>query len=317
MKKRLSFLLLASGIFTAGNAMAQTLVHYWNFNNIPAAVYVPTTLINSSYSKIDTTKATVWYTTLPGTSPSYSSYFDTYSNSDSTMGITQNWNTRFGDCACTSLRLRNPSDSMELRAYIPSTHYKNPVVKFVTETSSLASGMQVQAYDYSVDSGATWRTTGISMTVDSPLSLTWSSVTININSTTDTMTRNNRRLVFRTRFRVNNTGTTGNNRIDNLTMEADTLTTTSPGTEVTNLVASIPVYTLYPNPVVNTIMLHSNADGAKSVVIRGMDGKTQFAGLATGKDMPIDVTSLSAGSYLITVQESSTGNTSTMKFIKQ
>ena len=319
MKKHLLVSSLVLSSLCAVKSNAQTLVHYWNFNNIGAVDSLPTNVINASYSTIDTTTAHVWYTAIPGTSAAYSSYYDAFNNSDSTSGIGASYNVRFGDCSCTSLRTRNPSDSMELLAYMPTTHYQNPVIKFTTESSSVNSGMHAQVYDYSNDNGATWSTAGLTVTgitgnVDSPLAITWMSVNITLNTATDPAIKNNPQFIFRTRFMTNTTGTSGNNRFDNLTMEADTFMTSTAVPVVA--AATEPAYTVYPNPVVNTIAINADLEGDKAVTIRNAEGKTAFAALVSGKHISLDVANLAAGVYFVTIRESANGAVSTMKFIK-
>ena len=313
MKKHLLFALLFACTLFATTSKAQTLVHYWNFSNVSTAVYVPTTAVNATYSRIDTTMAKVWYTTLPGTSSTFSSYYDAYANTDSAMGVTPSWNARFGDPAGVSFRARNPSDSMQLLAYMPTTHYQNPVIKFATETSSTTSGMQVQNYSYSTDGGTTWSTSGLSLTITNPVDTHWMAVTINMNSTTDPAIKNNPSLIFRVLFATNTSGTSGNNRFDNLTMEADTFIAP---TSVAAVAFTAPEYTLYPNPVVNSVEITADIDGTKSIMIHAADGKTVYAGLQSGKHISLDVANLAAGTYFVTIQEP-TGTTSTIKFTKQ
>jgi len=311
MKKTLFLLML--GALAIGNTQAQSLLHYWNFNNVSTAVYVPTTSVPATYTMISSPAPYIWYTTVPGTSSAYSSYYDGYTGSDSAVGATQDWNARFGDPAGYALRLRNPSDSMELIAVIPTTAHQNPVIKYVSESSSSAHGMQEQVFDYSTDGGTTWSTAGLSVTSVTPIDTYWTSQTINLSSTTDPAIKNNANLMFRIKFMINNTGTSGNDRIDNFTVEADTFSTTT----IVNAVAAVPEFTLYPNPVVNTVELQTSAEGAKAITIRDMAGKTVYAGIVNNTRNAINVSNLPSGEYFITARESATGTSSTMKFIKQ
>jgi hypothetical protein len=192
----------------------RSLVHYWSFNSFASVFHNPgIPALTAEYSAIDTSKAKIVYL-LTAKNQSYAGYIDTVAGD--TM------NSRLGAPAGRSLRVRNPSDSMELRFYIPSTNYSNLVLKYEVESSSVGSGQKAQLFDYSVDSGATWKTTGLNMTVDSITQSqfqgsSWGLISINFG--TDTTVNNNPRLVFRVKFGGNTTLTSGNNRIDNVTLE--------------------------------------------------------------------------------------------------
>ena len=111
---------------------------------------------------------------------------------------------------------------MELRLYIPSTNYHNLTLKYEVQSSSVTSGQKVQNFDYSVDSGLTWRTTGLNITFDSITQAqfqgtNWGLITINFGS--DSSVNNNPKLVFRIKFAGNTSLTSGNNRFDNITLD--------------------------------------------------------------------------------------------------
>lgn len=202
-----------------GSRAQSILMHYWHFNTLSGSSYTDTIHgIPADYTTIDTAKVKILYAKMPGTSTAYISYIDNYATGTADHDTV---NIRMGVVAGNALRTRNPSDSMQLLMYIPSTNYSHILLQYAGENSSVASGMLHQLYDYSVDSGATWRTSGLSVTSDSAW-LVFHRATISM--ATDSMTRNNRKLVFRIRFSPNNTGTSGNNRFDNVTVEGDTIT---------------------------------------------------------------------------------------------
>ena len=193
-----------------------TLIHYWSFNGLTAAFHNPgIPPIQADFSVIDATKANVVYNLIPGTSANYAGFWD--NNAGDTT------NARNGFPAGNSLRFRNPSDSAEMRVYFPTTGYKNIVIKYALESSSVASGQKTQLFDYSIDSGATWKTSGLSITT---LDVTQAQfqgslfglVTISVAG--DTLANNNPKFVFRIKFisPTFNSGS-GNNRFENLTVE--------------------------------------------------------------------------------------------------
>ncbi len=298
-----------------------TLIHYWHFNNfnwsdtLPNAVVAPTITnpgiygIEADYSTLDTSKAKILYMLQPGVSSSWPdttfyhvgfTYIDNYGGSAV--------NARMAADSGFGLRTRNPSDSMELRFYIPTTHYKNIVVSFSCERSG--SGMLVQHYDYSSDSGATWGSTGLSITSDS-IQTSYTLHTISLASAYGT--QGNPRLVFRVRFEGNDNTHNGNNRWDNVTVEGDTLTVPAGINPITNE----PVYSLYPNPANTTLEVNGGAAGEKSVVVYNMVGQKVLTGNYDSDHFSLNTSALASGLYYINIQASSSGDITTMKFIKQ
>ncbi len=208
--------------------IAPKLVHYWHFNNLVNFTTVavsPSTfpVVRANYSTLDTTKAFLKFAPLSGTSGNLLTFFDNVSPGDTV-------NARMGTPAGLGFRPRNPSDSMQLMAYIPTTGYKNIVIKFEVQKSSASNGAYTDSLDYSLDSGATWKNTGITPLVASNGTGAWSlpntPVTVTIS---DLQSWNNSKLVFRIRYIApGNSGTSGNVRMDNLTIEGDTFIGTYP-----------------------------------------------------------------------------------------
>ncbi|MFI5263229.1 MAG: T9SS type A sorting domain-containing protein [Candidatus Kapaibacterium sp.] len=192
-----------------------SLIHYWNFNNLTTAYHNPgIPPLKADFSTIDTIGAKLVYTLAPGTSPNYAGFID-----NNPGDLT---NARNGAPTGQSLRFRNPSDSSELRLYMPTNNYKNIVVKYALQSSSVASGQKTELFDYSIDGGATWKTSGLSITsldVTQPQfqGTNWGFVTVDLSA--DTTVNNNYYVVFRIRFSGNTTGGSGNNRFENITVE--------------------------------------------------------------------------------------------------
>ena len=203
----------------------QKLIHYWHFNNLVNFTTVavsPSTFpsIKANFSSLDTNKALIAFRPLAGTAGNLLTYYDNVSPGDTV-------NARQGQPAGLGLRPRNPTDSMQLMFYIPTTHYQNITVKFEVQKSSASNGGYVDTFSYSLDSGATWKTSGLSILTASNGTGSWTStpgISVNINS--DALANNNAQLVFRIRFGGGGTtGTSGNVRFDNITIEGDTITT--------------------------------------------------------------------------------------------
>ena len=200
-------------------------IHYWSFNSFSGAFHNPSIpLIKADYSQIDTNKATIEYKLVAGASSPYAGYIDHVAG-DTT-------NARLLAIGGQALRVRNPSDSMELRFHIPTTGFQNIKLKFAAQSSSAVSAQLAQLYDYSVDNGATWKTSGLNMTLDSMTQVqfqgaNWGLVSINFG--TDLSVNNNDKLIFRIKFAGNTALTTGNNRFDNITVDGDSGIVTVPG----------------------------------------------------------------------------------------
>ena len=321
MKKNLFSVLFCLGAigFLNNTAQAQSkLIHYWNFNTPTDSImytYMAPFIsgIAADYSLIDTSKAKILYY-LNAAGPGHdSTYMDYYTPTSTEMDSLVN--LRMGAPAGKAIKARNPSDNMELRFYIPSTNYKNLIIKYGSEASSRTSGQLLQNFDYSVDSGATWKTSGLSITADSA-NLTYGLISVDFGG--DTTVNNNPKLVFRIKFSGNTSGYSGNNRFDNVTLEGDTITAaTNYYTSVPQVVSVASAYTLYPNPVNNTLTVSSDAEGVKTMIIADAAGKTVFAGLVNGRNFTMNVADYKPGIYFVTIKENTTGAISNLKFIKQ
>ncbi|NCX95152.1 MAG: T9SS C-terminal target domain-containing protein [Chitinophagia bacterium] len=309
MKKVLHVLFLFTAIaLVNSNAIAQAyLVHYWNFNTFRDTVRLPTLrYIKANFSRLDTNKATVVYQ-KSYTSVTDSAYVDYYpvvaADYDSV-------NLRMGDTAGNGMRLRNPSDSMELRMYIPSRYYKNLKLTYASMRSN--NGMLQQRFDYSTDSGTTWITTGLSIAMDSPTT-TFKRTTIRFGS--DTTVNNNSKLVFRIKFRGNTVGTSGNNRFDNITLDADSVTTGGIST-ITSVVKYEPL-SVYPNPTQSNLTISLPTNGIKAVTIHNLQGATLWAGIVNGANPTLDIANLPIGIYTATIQDGDTNKYYTATFVKE
>ena len=89
------------------------LVHYWNFNEVSGTV----TSIDPDLSLVSGAQIT-----YPGTGAGYMDDFDPGYDS----------NARNGDVAGAGFRARNPSNTRSLVIKLPTTGYKDIVVRFAT-----------------------------------------------------------------------------------------------------------------------------------------------------------------------------------------
>ncbi len=311
MKKNVLTLLFCVGAMLAfqTESSAQTLIHYWHFNNYSqGAMYTPTINgIPADFSIHDTSKAKILYAELSGTPGTYSSYIDSLQPLAADNDI---YNARMGQPSGGAIRARNRSDSMQLLFYIPVTNYYNIVLKFNAETTN--NGAQTENYDYSVDSGATYTTTGLSSTTFTFDSThVFKPITINFPSTV----LNTNKLVFRIKFSNGSTDTSGNNRFDNVTVEGDSIIAST--SVAMNGSISPAAFTLFPNPVTNSLKIMSMLEGDKSVSITNEMGQSVYTGKESGKSFTVNTSGFAAGNYFISIKDSNSGKVNTMKFVKQ
>ncbi len=311
MKSR-TLLLLCCVLASISKTNAQSkLIHYWNFNSYTMADSFTATHdiagISADFSTIDVNKAKILIAKKPGTSSMW------VSKIDSIYPIATDYDTvnlRMSAAAGIALRVRNPSDSINMLFYVPTTNYKNIKLTYASQSSSVTKGQLHQMFSYSTDSGATWKTSGLSMASDSAW-LIYHRTTVTF--TTDTTVNNNAKLVFKITFNGNDTGSKGNNRFDNVSLEGDSIAVA--GVALNTIPA--PVVTLAPNPVANTLNITTSINGTAVVTISDIAGKRIMEATATNQNFNLDVANLVSGLYLVNIRDNNTGQSTNLKFIKQ
>ena len=183
-----------SGTDTSGNTGTDTssgtfqVVDYWNFNsNDTSTLLIP----NVSFSS-----ASISYV---------ANYFDDVNPGSS-------FNVRNNDSAGDALRMRNPFVSVTFN--LPTTGYTKPVFTFAAQRSN--SGPMVNNIYYTID-GTNFINDSLAQTSFS-IDTAWTLQSIDFSG----ITRINNNANFAIRFISgdNNTGTSGNDRYDNVTLEA-------------------------------------------------------------------------------------------------
>lgn len=306
MKKNLLFLSFCALLMIAGKASGTPiLIHYWHFNTIDTGgVHVND--LAADFSTIG--GAVIVNDSVPGAGAD-TGYVDSYEPGDTLLNVRMSADPVGGQHH--GMRLRNPNDSMQCFWYIPSTGYKNLVLKFATQKSSNGPGSQ--NYQYSTDSGSTWKTAGLSITSYQPTANTWTLVTVGLNSNTDTLIKNNPKLVFRITLGTPNTGTSGNDRFDNITLEGDTIATTG----VNEIAVANSRYSLYPNPANTNITVSGEVAGNKTIAIYNTFGKLVYNTADAAKNVSIDITSFSVGTYYAIVTDSKGAQVANLRFVKK
>ncbi|MFP9118204.1 hypothetical protein ACLI08_10485 [Flavobacterium sp. RNTU_13] len=180
----------AGGGNTGGGTSKFELFHYWNFNDATST----TTLI------------------APNTGSGSLAYSGAYY--DSTTESTD-INARNGDVAGTTLRLRNPSGDFIMN--LPTTGHKN--IKVTYATMRTGSGSATQTVSYTTN-GTDYVTTGITSVYN--IDVAFSLIALDFSAVP--AANNNPNFKVKVSFDApSSTATSGNNRIDNLTVEGDTL----------------------------------------------------------------------------------------------
>lgn len=293
------------------------LIHYWHFNNtLPTTgaggIHFGTSPINADFTRYNS-KAYVRYTKVPNCIKD-TGYID------NNVGDSTNQRIGYGACCPaygsttnnSSVRLRNPSDSMMFLMYIPTKNFKNIVVKYGSQASSTASGPHRQNYDYSLDSGATYITTGLPKLFDST-GIAWGKMTLNL-SAISTLS-NTSKLILRMKLAAPNTGSSGNIRVDNITVEGDSIVAGST-VGLNQVIAEKSNYHIFPNPSKDLILISCPPSNSRSITIFNLTGEQVY--LKQKEDgLPINISNLNNGIYFIQLKENSTNELVTLKFIKE
>ena len=180
---------------------AQTsLIHYWHFN--------------TANGTIDSIAADLY----AGTDAPYLYYRPSFP-SVATGGFMDDVagdviNARNNEPAGTGIRPRNPSDSMEVFVQLPTTGFANPVLSYATQRSG--SGMLKQVLSYTLNG-----TTFIEHPDTVFVQTSWNLVTFDFSSITGA--EDNADFAVKLRFYEQNVASNGNNRIDNLVLEGNSL----------------------------------------------------------------------------------------------
>jgi len=175
------------------------LVYYWNFNTLSGTVteVLPDYALSSATAQI----------TYPGTGAGYMDAFDpAYAE-----------NARNNDVAGFGLRARNPSDTRSLIFDLPTTGYKKAVVQFASARSG--SGATSQLYTYTTD-GSSYTNSGLAVNTFNPAEdPSINIVTLDFSNIASVNDNPN----FKLKIDFDGataSGASGNNRFDNVTLEA-------------------------------------------------------------------------------------------------
>ncbi len=206
---KILYALLISILLTAVQSLhAQSLLHYWHFNGLPTG-NLPGAEADSSVVQ------PAPFITYPYVGPGEpdAGFLDRVAGSA--------LNARLDEPAGQGLRVRNPSENRELRIPLPTTGFENVVLTYAATRTN--NGMLQQAISYTTD-GLTFTNAGlIPDTITLSLEPEYTLYTFDFSSVA--AANNNPDFAVRIRFVGNNSGTSGNNRIDNVALEGFVLGT--------------------------------------------------------------------------------------------
>lgn len=195
-----------------GLASGQTLIHYWNFNNNAsvASITTPTsTLLSGSMSAVST-----------GTNEDTDTFINFAGGTGQNFNIS-NLNARNDDASGTHLRYNLPING-NVQFNLPTTGYKDVVVKFTTRRSGQGAGTQTWSYSTDGTIFTTYQTVNPQDANPQLITLDFSAVN---------GVANNPNFKLKVEFVATGGGVGGNNRFDNFTVDANptgTADTTAP-----------------------------------------------------------------------------------------
>ncbi len=225
-----------------GNLGTRVLVHYWNFNSSDTSVMLTPT-----------------YTAGGGFISYVAGYFDAV-----TPGSLLN--ARNGDDSGSGLRMRNPYTSVTI--HLPTTGYTKPILTFATQRSS--SGPSSNNVMYTLD-GTNFISTGLSAS-SFTIGTSWTEFSFDFSSISGADNNPN----FAVKFipTNNDTGSSGNDRYDNITL--DGIPTGSTPTDTS--VKLLHYWDFNANDVIANAVLPTSSIGGASLLYGGAYWDTVQAG---------------------------------------
>ncbi|HEX8270546.1 MAG TPA: CotH kinase family protein [Flavobacterium sp.] len=262
-------------------------IYYWHFNTLVSPPDVVT--IPADYQLIVDAEPLMTYT---GSGPRDIDAADT----GSILNLHQD--APSGNCA----RVRNPSDNRTIVFDLPTSGYKD--IKFAYAVERTAQGQLINHISYSID-GINYIQTGLSATAFN-VTVGYSLVEVDFSSIT--AADNNANFKVKITFEGNTSGTSGNNRYDNISLKGTPYTLSSPSQNLT-------AYQVFPNPFTSSIQIISD-ELISELSIFDMVGKSIWQQKnVNATSETVDLESLSDGVYLLKIK--TTSGVITHKLVKQ
>ena len=197
IQKKIALFAFAFAALLAQITQAQTLVHYWNFNdNSSVGTLLTPNVTLVSGASIAAIPGGISAIDLGGTGQGFSN---------------ENLNARNGDPAGTHLRFNDPIGGA-LEFCLPTTGFTNVVIKFSTRRSGSGAGLQY--WHYSTD--------GVNFEPFDTIAPNNGDPTLQVLDFSEVAgVDDNADFKLRVTFAQGGGGTVGNNRFDNFTLDAD------------------------------------------------------------------------------------------------
>ncbi len=246
------------------------LIHYWHFNNLETG-----TLTNVTASNSVTDPGGIL--TYPGTG---AGYMDRVAEGSDINAREQQ--------ASLALRVRNPANTRALELSLPTTGFEKVVLKYATNRTN--NGADFQNIYYRTTVNGNW----ILFKENIEISTSFQLVTAEFSDVREA--DNNPDFQVRITFSgANASGTSGNNRFDNVTLEGFIYSTN------VQVIKSEPQVRVVPNPAKDSFSVYAD-EVIQQVKLLNLEGRlvlnrnlSDFSGL-------IDISSLFAGVYMVFVQ---------------
>jgi len=271
---------LKAHFIPAGDEPSDKLLHYWHFNNFTGTA----TGIASDYSFNEN-----GVITYPGSGDGYMD-----SRTHRPEDPVSNLNLLMGQQPDQGavLRARNPSHPRKLIIQAPTTRFENIRVAFATTRTP--NGTKRQSLHYSPDGGNTWKPT--EQGYELPLLPLWEYKEFDLTGIQEV--EDNPNLQFKILFWGEGaTGTSGNNRFDNISISG-----TIDGVGVGEISITYTWLNLYPNPAESHFILSMDPSDFQegNLEIFSSDGRYIRNIHITSPETTISVNDLSPGIYIIT-----------------
>ncbi len=247
-----------------------SLIYYWHFNTLETPEDV--TMIEADYSLV----------------PGVVGHFE-YTNPEEGQRDMDVYdfgsllNAQMGEGAGKGVRVRNPSTDRTLDFFVP-TNFANGI-KFSYAIQRSNSGMLENIFSYSID-GTNFISTGLDENVIE-ISTAYQIHTIDFSNIPEVNDNPNFRI--RISFEGNTVSPSGNNRIDNITLIADTYLSISNDDFVQVVV--------FPNPADESIHILANAEINKLTVF-DLNGRI----VLQAKESSFDISHLESGMYYMLIE---------------
>lgn len=277
-------------VFEIDNMITDIPLHYWHFNDLPSGVLEE---VGTDISQLDG-----GLITYPGSGDGYMDRVNGGTEILALPGVEEG----------RSLRVRNPSDTRDLIFDLPTTGYHN--IRFNYAVTRTANGQNWQQVQFSVDNPPVWQILRDSIPVSEAY------VGHSFDLTQIDGVRNNPDFKIKLNFLgAEASGTSGNNRFDNVLLTGSVLNSVTPQNQLSEIA-------LFPNPSQGRFILKWNQDNDEPVTISIVNIVGQIVHeigplrLNEGtKAIPVELNEVTPGVYFVHIQTRDLQSAQTLKLI--